>query len=106
MTDAPYSPYIDRLGIDWDASNDDDMEVAAALDLTLTNLTSYIAAAAYVDADEHVIEGWDDLCYEQLLSALSPSQLAKAVIALVTPYAAGQADGLVNQFRDLREVAQ
>ncbi|HEY0643680.1 MAG TPA: hypothetical protein VGD39_09695 [Nocardioides sp.] len=103
MTDAPYSPYVDRLGLDWDASDPEDVALAEVLDTTLTNLTSYMAAAALLDCDAAVIEGWDDLTYEHLVGSLTAEQLARIVLALILPFASGQADGLVHEFRDVRD---
>jgi hypothetical protein len=103
MSDEPYAPYIDRLGLDWDASDPEDVAVAKVLDTTLTNLTSYMAAAALLDCDAAVIQGWDDLTYEHLTGSLTADQLARVVLALILPFASGQADGLVHEFRDVRD---
>lgn len=98
--------FTDRLGLDWDGDDDEEVQVAAAVDLTLNNVVSYLVACMYFeDFDRGAMDALDDAAYDQLLDMVErdPEMLAKAVIALLIPHASALADRLVHQFRDLPE---
>lgn len=98
--------YTDRLGLDWDGDDPDDVEVAGAIDIALANLTSYLAVALhYDDFDPDAFEALDHRCFDELEDLLSKEQLAKAVIALLVPHASPLASQLARQFDDLATTA-
>lgn len=99
--------FTDRLGLDWDGDDEDDVEVADALELALHNVTSYLAVALhYDDFEPDAIDALDDRCFDELEDLLSKEQLAKAVVALLVPHASPLAVRLVQQFRELATADQ
>lgn len=97
--------YTDRMGMDWDGDDPDDVVVAGALDMALKNVTSYLAVALhYDDLDPDVIDALDDRCFDELKDLLSKEQLAKAVVALLVQHASPLATRMVTEIRDLPEL--